>query len=107
MNRCGRTTLASLAACLSKCRVVVANDSGGMHLAAAVGTRVVAVYGLTDSAKTGPLGEGHAVLTASGARGNRRVGRSDPESQAALRSISPDRVMLAVEERLAAPGNPA
>jgi heptosyltransferase-2 len=107
INRCGQTTLASLAACLSRCRVVVANDSGGMHLAAAVGARVVALYGLTDPSKTGPLGDGHTVLTARGVRGCRRIGRFSAESEAALRSISPDRVVQAVEERLAAPENPA
>jgi len=104
VNLCGRTSLPSLAACLSRCRVVVTNDSGGMHLAATVGARVVAVYGLTDPEKTGPIGDGHAVVTAPGARRSRRISRSDRDSQAVLRSITPDLVLKAVEDRLTASG---
>ena len=41
---------------------VVSNDSGPMHLAAAVGTPLVALFGPTDPALTGPWGEGPIVL---------------------------------------------
>jgi ADP-heptose:LPS heptosyltransferase len=43
-------------------RVVVAADTGPLHLAAAVGTRVVALFGPKDARLYGPRGEGHAVL---------------------------------------------
>jgi heptosyltransferase-2 len=52
----GLTTPAGLAGCLSQCRVVVANDSGAAHLAAAVSTPVVAIFGSTDASWTRPLG---------------------------------------------------
>ena len=42
--------------------VVVANDSGPMHLAAAVKTPVVALFGPTDPGRTGPTGVRHDVL---------------------------------------------
>jgi heptosyltransferase-2 len=51
-----------LAALLSRGRVVVANDSGPMHLAAAVGTPVVALFGPTDPGRTGPTGSRSRVL---------------------------------------------
>jgi heptosyltransferase-2 len=51
----GRTDLPTLAGVLSLARAVVANDSGAMHLAAAVGARVIAVFGPTDERKTAPL----------------------------------------------------
>jgi ADP-heptose:LPS heptosyltransferase len=52
-----------LAAVLKHCRVVVSNDNGLMHLAAAVGTPVVALFGPTVPAfGFFPLGEGHRVL---------------------------------------------
>ena len=62
INLIGQTTLKELIALLRMTRVMVTNDSGPMHLAAAVGTPVVALFGPTDPAKTGPYGVGHVVL---------------------------------------------
>ncbi|HUF30939.1 MAG TPA: glycosyltransferase family 9 protein [Gemmatimonadaceae bacterium] len=58
----GRTDLALLAAGLASCRVVVTNDSGPMHLAAAVGTPTLSLQGPADPAVTRPLGAGHRML---------------------------------------------
>lgn len=57
----GRTTLPELTALLRRVRLLVTTDTGPMHLAAAVGTPTVAVFGPTASWRTGPYGEGHAV----------------------------------------------
>ena len=51
-----------VAALAARARVVVANDSGPMHLAAAVGTPVVAMFGPTDPGRTGPCGTHSEVL---------------------------------------------
>jgi len=51
-----------LAALLARARVVVANDSGPMHLAAAVGTPVVAFFGPTDPGRTAPAGAPFRIL---------------------------------------------
>ena len=59
----GRTDLPTLAGVLTLCRTLVTNDSGAMHLGAAAGVRVTAVFGPTDDAATRPLGEAHAILT--------------------------------------------
>ncbi len=59
----GRTDLSTLAGVLTLCRTLVTNDSGAMHLAAAAGVPVTAVFGPTDETATRPLGEMHAILT--------------------------------------------
>ena len=59
----GRTDLPMLAAGLASCELVVSNDSGPLHVAAAVGTRTVSLWGAGDPAITGPPREGmHRVL---------------------------------------------
>lgn len=60
----GRTDLGSLVGLAAMCRVFVSNDSGAMHVAAALGCPVVAMFGPTDERATRPLGAGE-VLTAS------------------------------------------
>ena len=58
----GQTTLRDLACLYRQASLVVTTDSGPMHLAAAVGTPVVALFGPTDPARTGPYGDGHTVI---------------------------------------------
>jgi heptosyltransferase-2 len=62
-NVMGQTDLPALAGLLANCRALVTNDSGAMHLAAAIGVPVTAVFGPTDDRVTRPLGDAHAVLT--------------------------------------------
>jgi len=64
LNLAGQTNLCELAAWLRQCFCVVTNDTGGMHLAAVAGTRVVAIFGPTDWRETAPLGEGHMLVRA-------------------------------------------
>jgi heptosyltransferase-2 len=59
----GRTSVSGLVGVTERCRAVVSNDSGAMHVAAAVGRPVIAIFGPTDERSTRPVG-GHAVLTA-------------------------------------------
>jgi len=61
-NLVGRTTLAQAAALLAKAKAVVANDSGLMHLAAALGRPVIALFGPSDPALTPPLAPDAQVL---------------------------------------------
>lgn len=60
----GTPDLPLLSAGLAACDVVVTNDTGPMHVAAAVGTRTVAIIGPSDPRLTGPLGPGHVQLVA-------------------------------------------
>ena len=96
VNLCGRTGLGELASLLSRCRAALSNDSGGMHIAALAGTPVVAVFGLTDPAKTGPLGTAVAVA-AEGVRHARAIPRESAEAERALRSVTPSRVFEALK----------
>jgi heptosyltransferase-2 len=61
----GRTDLPALAGVLAESSGVVANDSGAMHLAAAAGARVVAVFGATNEKKTAPLSAGQGAPPAT------------------------------------------
>jgi heptosyltransferase-1 len=62
INLAGRTSLAELAAILRRARLAVTPDTGTMHLAAALATPVVALFGPTAPWRTGPFGAGHQVL---------------------------------------------
>jgi len=54
--------LAGLAAVIAALDLLVTNDSGPMHLAAALGVPTVALFGPTDPRRTAPAGAGHSVL---------------------------------------------
>ena len=56
INIAGKTTLTQLASILHTCNVFIGNDSGPMHLAAAVGTQTVGLYGPGDPTRFGPAG---------------------------------------------------
>jgi heptosyltransferase-1 len=62
LNLAGRTSLAQLAGILRKARLAVTTDTGAMHLAAALGTPVAALFGPTAPWRTGPFGDGHQVV---------------------------------------------
>ena len=62
LNMVGNTDLPLLSAFLYMCDAMVTNDSGPMHMAAALNTPVVAVFGSTNSVATGPFGKGHRVV---------------------------------------------
>jgi len=47
---------------LERCALTVSNDTGAMHVAAAVGTPIVAIFGPTDPVTTPPYGDNHTLL---------------------------------------------
>jgi heptosyltransferase I len=59
----GAVPLGCLPALLANAAVLITNDSGPMHIAAAVGTPVVALFGPTSPLRTGPYGANHVVFT--------------------------------------------
>jgi lipopolysaccharide heptosyltransferase II len=62
VNWAGETTLRELAALASLADLFITTDTGPMHLAAAAGARVVALFGPTAPWRTGPYGPGHEVV---------------------------------------------
>lgn len=91
VNLAGATSLVEWAACLQQCDAVLCNDSGGMHLASALGRPVVAVFGATDPRMTGPLGPHARIVQDEGAR-SRAIDAADPAAEKRLAAILPDRV---------------
>jgi heptosyltransferase I len=79
------TGLHELIALLRRASVMVAGDTGPLHVAAALGTPCVGLYGPTAAARNGPYGAGHAALTA-------------PDGVMAALTVPP--VLAAVTERL-------
>jgi len=67
ISAAGQTSVLQLAALLACCHVLVTNDTGPMHVAGAVRTPVVAIFGSTDPVATGPLGADAAVVRAAAA----------------------------------------
>jgi heptosyltransferase-2 len=55
-NFAGETSLAQYIELAAACRVYLSNDSGGMHIASALGVPTVAIFGATDDTTTGPTG---------------------------------------------------
>jgi lipopolysaccharide heptosyltransferase II len=90
-----------LAGVLANCRAIVSNDSGAMHLAAALGIRVTALFGPTDETKTRPLGDRHTVLT-NPVWCRPCMLRECPIDHRCLRGIGVDTVVEAVGRALSA-----
>lgn len=62
LSLAGKTDLLDLIEVLRQARFVVSNDSGPMHIAAALGIPVFAIFGPTDPLRTGPYGKGHTII---------------------------------------------
>ena len=94
----GRTSLGALIAAVERVSVFVSNDSGAMHLAAALGRPVVSIFGPTDERATRPIGE-HDVLTAR-VLCRPCMLRDCPIDHRCMRRISVDAVYDAIAARL-------
>ncbi len=98
----GVVPLGCLPALLSKAALMITNDSGPMHIAAALGIPVVALFGPTSEIRTGPYGTGHRVLAGSVPCRPcfSRVCRHSPEMEC-LHRVIPDDVAEAARRLLA------
>lgn len=101
----GTTTLPQLAAVLAEVDLVLSNDSGPLHLAAAAGTPVVGIYTCTSPVQSGPAGSGHELVAANvscAASYCKRCPQRGDDYLACLTDVTVDRVHEAVLRTLAA-----
>jgi heptosyltransferase-2 len=107
VNLAGLTTLAGMAEVLGRCELFISNDSGPLHVAAAMGAPTVSFFGPETPLRYGPLGEGHTVFFAGLdcspciSFANEKQVRC-PRNAQCLRAITVDMASRAVHERLAA-----
>jgi heptosyltransferase-1 len=97
-NWAGTTNLRELAYLCKKARVVISTDSGPMHLAAVLGTPVVALFGPTAPWRTGPYGNRHRVLRME--RDCSPCFQRNCETIECMTTIEVDDVLRAVVEQL-------
>jgi ADP-heptose:LPS heptosyltransferase len=98
LNLCGLTTLPQLAALTAQADLVLANDSGPLHLATAAGAAVIGVYTCTSPERNGPYGPGAETIRSDvwcAASYRRRCGRLECMSE-----LTPERVWPTVARRL-------
>ncbi len=95
VNLAGRTSLRELAAALAACSDLITNDTGPMHVAAAVGTRVIVPFGSTSPELTGPglPGDPRHALLRSGAPCSPCFLRECPIDFRCLRDLGPEQVI--------------
>ena len=91
-------TLAQLIALTRRVALVIAGDTGPLHLASALARPVIGIYGPTDPARNGPFGTRFKVLRSPLSQRD-HARRAEPES--GLLTIQPDHVLAAVDEVLA------
>jgi lipopolysaccharide heptosyltransferase I len=105
-QRCFATTLPELVEVLRRAHLVLAADTGPLHLACAVATPVVGLYGPTDPARNGPFADADRVVrrTPPCAPCHRRA---CPIHDGVMSSLPVDEVVAAVDARLAAAGRRA
>jgi len=98
LNLIGRTDLRLLVGVLARCRAFVSNDSGAMHLAAAAGVPVTAIFGPTRERATAPLGEHEVLVEPVFCRPC--MLRECPIDHRCMKRISSDAVFASVTRRL-------
>lgn len=99
----GRTSLRQLSALLAQANLVICHDSGPMHLAAALGRPLVAIFGPTDARRTGPYCRTARVVSLPLACSPCRRRRCPLQHHNCMQQLSADAVMQSVREQWAAP----
>ncbi len=98
LNFAGKTSLMELAALYEKADVLISTDTGPMHLGAAIGIPVVALFGPTAPWRTGPFGLGHQIIRSYQAC-SPCFKRTCPTMKC-MKEILPEQVLAAVEKVL-------
>ncbi|MDQ1333582.1 MAG: Lipopolysaccharide heptosyltransferase [Thermodesulfobacteriota bacterium] len=98
LNLAGQTSLKELAYLYTRCKLLVTTDTGPMHMAAAMGCRVVALFGPTAPWRTGPYGKGHKVIRSG--IGCSPCFKKRCDHMTCMKEIGVDQVFEAVEKAL-------
>jgi lipopolysaccharide heptosyltransferase II len=98
---CGATTLLELAELQRRSRLVISCDSGPMHLAAAAGATVIALFGPSDERRTGPWGPRHVVVRTSPECAPCGAKQCSQPRHHCMLDLTVERVLAAVESKLA------
>ena len=106
VNLAGSTSLRELFALVERCAVLVTNDSGVMHVATAVRTPVVALFGPTDRRDTGPLGDRIHLLDKQIFCAPCRLRECPYSHHACMRNITVDEVMQVIQSWFRCTGIP-
>jgi heptosyltransferase-1 len=98
INLSGKTTLTELANLYREALIIITTDSGPMHLAAAVNTPVIALFGPTNPKRTGPYGQIHTIIMADLSCSPCLLKKCSTKE--CMQSILPEQVLAAIEEKL-------
>jgi heptosyltransferase-1 len=93
-----KTSLPQAVALMRYARLVVGNDSGPLHIAAALAVPLVGLYGPTDPIVVGPYGQSDGVVQAGASQ--RRTQRYSPKPEHDIDNITVDEVMQTVHKKL-------
>lgn len=99
-NLCGSTSIEEWISYIGRTNLVICNDSGGMHIADGLEVSLVAIFGITNPQKTGPLGIKSTVIQKSDIK-NEKISSSSIDASIALKSISPKEVLKVCIQKLA------
>jgi lipopolysaccharide heptosyltransferase I len=80
INHAGKTTLIELGSLLQEMDLLITVDSGPMHMAAAIGTPTLALFGPTSPLRTGPYGGQHCVVESSFQTSEKRISKKIRQS---------------------------
>jgi len=97
LNLAGKTDVRQLLAIIKRCNFFITNDSGPMHLAAALKVPLVAIFGPTDHTTTYPLAD-HALVVRQNVDCSPCLKRVCPIDHRCMTRVTPEQVVLAAEK---------
>lgn len=102
INYCGKTSLGDLIGIMTKCKLIITNEGGPLHIAAALGVKTVSLFGPVDEKTYGPYSssDDHAVVSRKDLDCRpcyRKFKYNNCETRTCLASISVEEVLGAAE----------
>ncbi|MDQ3009748.1 MAG: glycosyltransferase family 9 protein, partial [Acidobacteriota bacterium] len=101
-NLAGETTIAELIGLLARCNLLVTNDTGPAHVAAALGTPTLTIFGPTNEFETAPAGTHAQLIRAEGVECARCMHRDCPIDHRCMTRIAPEDVLVHARRLLGA-----